>query len=1164
MSKALFKDVFRSIIRTRNRFLSIAAIVALGISVFAGIKATAPNLKDTAEKYFYDYNLSDISIVSTIGLSENDIYKISKVSGVEAVMPVKSADVFIEVDGKKVIDIEGAQYVCRATSLNMDMATAFQNGVNDAAYMNRPDLLEGAYPKQENECLIDSSAVTSTHKFAIGETVTLTGDNENLKNKLKNTQFTIVGIVRTPMYISVERGNTLIGSGKLGNFIFIPETNFVTDYYTHAFISVAGAFGYKAFSPEYKAYVEPVIKDLEAISEDRVRARAMSLSIELAPQVERGETELAAKEIEAEQKLAEARELVKQIKYYAENGDEELAAKKEEFESSLSDAQRRLLSGRSEYNAGLAEYNRKLAEYRAAKAIADQYPNARADYARAKYDLEEAKKDLDEAENALNETRRLLDQAGEEGNLSNYVVVAQAVARVLAGRAGESISPETLEQLQQAINEENAQQVYFILEGAQRALESELNKAKYEYQVKEMQLEAAAQDIKKLDELEAAEKKLREAELKLNAGSSELSIGELTLNMRQMELKYELTLAEEKLAQAKAKAKTADEEYAKKEAEVRQQLQNARHDIDNAKKVLASLDSAAWSVDGRDALPGHVEYDQSADNMTAFSAVFPVFFFFIAAVVSLTTMTRMVEEERVQLGTLKALGYTSGAIAAKYLIYATLATLIGTVLGLAIGFVLFPVSIYNAYSIMFTTPKIILAFRTRYALIGLILFLAAVSSGAILACRSALADNPSKLMRPKAPKKGKRVFLERIGFIWKRMSFNTKVTARNLLRNKRRFIMTLVGISGCTALLLTGLGIKDSISSISKNQFSGENAVAKYDAQIVLNDRNVSGISPEETLAGVKEDVRVKDAILTHMRTLNGSSEREPDTVLPVSILVPGNTEDLQNFIKLQNRKTGEAYTLNSEGVLVSEKFAAKTKTNPGDEIFVTLNDGSNVNMKVAGVVENYAFHYIYMTKELYTQTFGEEPVFDFITAKLSDNIKSMDETERNAEKTKLATDLAKRDDISVVVYTDQAVNTFNKLLKGLDALVFIFVGSAGALAFVVLYNLSNININERLRELATIKVLGFYDREVASYVFRENILLTALGVASGILIGIPLHKFVINIAEVNIVMFGRSISWLSMVIATSVTVVFAIIVNALMRQKLKKISMVESLKSVE
>lgn len=582
------------------------------------------------------------------------------------------------------------------------------------------------------------------------------------------------------------------------------------------------------------------------------------------------------------------------------------------------------------------------------------------------------------------------------------------------------------------------------------------------------------------------------------------------------------------------------------------------------KKVLASLDSAAWSVDGRDALPGHVEYDQSADNMTAFSAVFPVFFFFIAAVVSLTTMTRMVEEERVQLGTLKALGYTSGAIAAKYLIYATLATLIGTVLGLAIGFVLFPVSIYNAYSIMFTTPKIILAFRTRYALIGLILFLAAVSSGAILACRSALADNPSKLMRPKAPKKGKRVFLERIGFIWKRMSFNTKVTARNLLRNKRRFIMTLVGISGCTALLLTGLGIKDSISSISKNQFSGENAVAKYDAQIVLNDRNVSGISPEETLAGVKEDVRVKDAILTHMRTLNGSSEREPDTVLPVSILVPGNTEDLQNFIKLQNRKTGEAYTLNSEGVLVSEKFAAKTKTNPGDEIFVTLNDGSNVNMKVAGVVENYAFHYIYMTKELYTQTFGEEPVFDFITAKLSDNIKSMDETERNAEKTKLATDLAKRDDISVVVYTDQAVNTFNKLLKGLDALVFIFVGSAGALAFVVLYNLSNININERLRELATIKVLGFYDREVASYVFRENILLTALGVASGILIGIPLHKFVINIAEVNIVMFGRSISWLSMVIATSVTVVFAIIVNALMRQKLKKISMVESLKSVE
>lgn len=1164
MSKALFRDVFRSIIKTRNRFLSIAAIVTLGISVFAGIKATAPDLKDTAERYFLDNNLSDISIVSTIGLSENDIYQISKVSGVEAVMPVKSADVFIEVDGKKVIDIEGAQYSCRATSLNMEMANAFQSGVNDAAFMNRPDLLEGAYPKQENECLVDSSAVTSTHKFAIGETITLAGDNENLNNKLKNTQFTIVGIVRTPMYISIERGPTFIGSGKLGNFIFIPETNFVTDYYTHAFISVAGAFGYKAFSPEYKAYVEPVIKDLEAISEDRVKARAMSLSLDLTPKLEQGEAELAAKELEAEQKLAEARELVKQVKYYAEHGDAELAAKKAEFEASLSEAQRRLFSGKNEYNAGLAEYNRKLAEYRAAKAIADQYPNARADFAKAKYELEQAKKDLDEAENALKETRRLLEQAGEEGNLSNYVVVAQAVARVLAGRAGESISPETLEQLQQAINEENAQQVYFILEGAQRALEGELEKAKYEYNDKERQLNIAAQDIKKLDELDAAEKKLREAELKLNAGSSELSIGELKLNLKQMELKYELTLAEEKLALAKAKAGTADEEYAKKEAEVRQQLQSAKLDIRSAKKILASLGNASWSVDGRDALPGHVEYDQSADNMKAFSKVFPVFFFFIAAVVSLTTMTRMVEEERVQLGTLKALGYTSGAIAAKYLIYSALATVIGTAGGLAIGFRLFPKTIYDAYSIMFTTPEIILSFRPGYAVIGFVLFLVAVTSGAIIACRSALADNPSKLMRPKAPKKGKRVFLERIGFIWKRMSFNTKVTARNLLRNKRRFIMTLVGIAGCTALLLTGLGIKDSISSISKNQFGGEAPVGKYDAQIVLNDRQVSGIEPEQTLAGVKEDPRVKDAILTHMRTLNGGSEREPEEVLPVSIVVPGKTDDLQNFIKLQNRKTGEVYTLDSEGVLVSEKFAAISKTNPGDQIFVTLNDGSKAEMKVAGVVENYAFHYIYMTKEFYYQTFGEEPVFDFITAKLSDNIKDMGETERNAEKTKLATDLAKRDDISVVVYTEYAVNTFNKLLKGLDALVFIFVGAAGALAFVVLYNLSNININERMRELATIKVLGFYDSEVASYVFRENILLTALGIVLGILIGIPLHRFVINIAEVNIVMFGRDISWLSMLIASTATVFFAVVVNILMRLKLKKISMVESLKSVE
>lgn len=1155
MSKALLKDIFRSIARTKARFISIIAIVALGISVFAGIKATAPDLKDTASKYFLDNNLMDINVISTIGLTDTDIYEISQLSGVEAVMPSKFADTLIEIEGKKVLDVEGAQFSCRAMSLDLEMVKAQQEGVNDAAFMNRVNLMEGSYPTKAGECLIDSSAITSSHPFKLGDVLTLTGDRENLSNKLKTTQFKVVGIVQTPLYISVERGNTLVGSGKLGNYIYIPQENFIMDYHTNVFISVSGAFGYQTFSEEYRQFVAPVIGSIKALAKDRVPNRALSLRAEYAPKVLNGEAELAAKELEFEQKLAEGREQVEQIKYYAENGEAELAAKKAEYENSLSAAQKELFSGTSKYNAGVAEYNKKLNEYNAAKAMADKHPNARQEYEDAVAALAQADKKIQDNQKALDSAKKALD---EVKTLQDPNSLASLILLYLSS----DVDPEIIALLQKT-QVEDLPVVVAAMQTLLNASEVQLNSAKREYAAKKVLLDAAGEDIKKLDELDAAYVKLKEAESKISSGSSQIAVGELTLSMKQMELKYELALAEAELAKAKEKAATIDADAAKMEADARQELQSAKYDLTAAKELLASLDTAQWIVSDRDALPGHVEYDQSADNMTAFSAVFPVFFFFIAAVVSLTTMTRMVEEERIQLGTLKALGYTGTAIATKYLIYAVLASLIGSAIGLSIGFVLFPKAIYNAYSIMFTTPDIILSFRLKYAILGTVIVVLAVALATLLACRKELTTCPAQLMRPKAPKKGKRVLLERVGFIWKRLSFSSKVTIRNLFRNKKRFATTLIGIAGCTALLLTGLGLKDSIGAISKNQF-GVDGVAMYDTQIVLRDEQESGRSGAEVLADIQKDTRIQSAMLTYMKSLSGTSARAQDVVLPVSIVVPSEKELLSSFLKMQNRVTGENYELDDEGVLVTEKFAAKTKTKAGDSILIKLNDDTSVELKVAGVVENYAFHYVYISEALYKATFEESPTYNFVTAKLSENIKNMEKTNRDAQKTTLASDLMKRSDVSVVVYTEQASKTFDNLIKGLDTLILIFIVCAGALGFLVLYNLSNININERLRELATIKVLGFYDREVSSYIYRENILLVLLGTGLGVLLGIPLHRFVINVAEVNIVMFGRSIEPLSMVIAAAVTVLFSIVVIIIMHYKLKKISMVESLKSVE
>lgn len=1166
MSKALVKDILRSINRTKTRFLSIAAIVALGISVFAGIKATAPNLKDTAEQYFNQNNLMDIHVLSTIGLTDIDMYQISRVTGVEAVMPAKFADALLEVDGKSIVDIEGAPFCTRAMSINTQFLEQHARGVDDAAYINRFDLLEGSMPVNDNECVIDSSHMTSTHTFKVGDKLTLRGDGENLESKLKVTEFTVVGIVRTPLYISVERGSTLIGSGKLGNFIYVPMEAFATDYYTDAYLRVAGAEMYKAFSPAYNTHVRPVIEAVNAIAQGRLTARAIALSAELTPKVQEGKAQLAQKEAEAEQKLAEARELVEQVKYYAEHGEQELAEKKAEYENSLSAAQRELFSGQSQYNRGLAEYNAKLAEYNAARAEADKYPNARKDYNEAVAKLQKADEDIKAAEkrvenlkNAVSITETALVSADEDAynkfifDLKAAGIDTSFIEALGVGATG--AIPEVVRQYMLATG-------LPTIKTELTKYENEVKLAKQQYEVGEYMLHEAEKDIKKLDELDRAYAQLKDAEAKLQSGQSDISMGELTLSMRQMELKYELEKAQAMLAEAKAKADTVDEEYAKREAEVMAQLQAAKYDLAAAESLLNNLDKAQWLVNGRDALPGHVEYDQSADNMKAFSRVFPVFFFLIAAVVSLTTMTRMVEEERVQLGTLKALGYTAGSIAAKYLIYAALASVIGSAVGLAIGFVVYPKAIFDAYSIMFTTPPIILRFHPLYAVVGTLIVTGAVAAATLFACRNELVTCPAQLMRPKAPKPGKRVFLEKIEFVWRRMSFSSKVTARNLLRNKRRFIMTVIGISGCTALLLTGLGIEDSISAISKKQF-GADGIAMYDAQIVLRDAG-DGTTREQTLAGIRADTGIQDAMLTFIRSLDSGSERVSDFTLGTSILVPESNQKLSDFVKLTNRRSGEVYTLGDDGVLITEKFADKTKTAVGDEIFMTLTDDSRVTVKVAGIVENYAFHYIYMSPALYQQTFGETPAYNFVTAKLTDTVKNMDEARRNAEKSRMASDLMKRDDVSVVVYTSQSVETFDNIIEGLDMLVTIFVVAAGALAFLVLYNLSNININERVRELATIKVLGFYDREVSSYIYRESVFLTLLGTAIGVALGLPLHRFVIGVAEVNIVMFGREIAPLSMVIAAVTTLVFAVIVNLLMHRKLKKINMVESLKSVE
>ena len=1165
----ILKETRRSISKSMARFISIIAIVALGISFFAGIKATAPDMKETAEIYYNTNNLMDLRIISPVGLTYNDITALEEIKGIEKVMPSKFVDGVLKADGQSIGDIDGSEMTCRAMSIDFDKAIDFEENSNASSdYINRISLIEGEWPKSPNECVVDGSKLSAPEQFKIGQTISLEGDGTNINNKLKYTEFKITGIIRTPLYVSFERGNTNIGSGKLGTFIYVSEGVFNFDYYTEAFITVAGADNYKPYTKEYKDFVSPIVKEIENIEKERLPLRVEQLRAETTPKVRNGEEELANKEAEFTEKVNSAEKKLDELKDLAKNGQKRINQKKDEFNATLTDAQREIYSNSSKHNSKFSEWRKKQDKLNASKLELVKYEAAKDEYNRASIKLDNAKsqiyasqKSIETLEELIVNTRSAIDYFQEHQN--------QSKEEIKEWLEQSGLPSDQIEKLIEALNkftaigtaEEMIAYLEPMLDDYVIQLEkskNELAVAQQEYEKGKSQLAAAEKLLKKYENAKSdvtkAEIELQEAERKLDSAGIGIELGQLELSLSQQQLKSQIELAETQLAAAQVKVQTADDDFANEKAAAETELANARMDLKEAQNLLQSLDSAKWMIQDRDDLPGYTGYGQTADRMSAFAKVFPIFFFLVAALVCLTTMTRMVEEERTQMGTLKALGYSNKSIISKYLIYSLSASLIGSVIGLLLGFYIFPKAIFAAYGIMYDLPPCVIRFKWSYAIIGMIVAILSTGLASYFACIKELKEQPSKLMRPKPPKQGKRIFLEKIDFIWSKMNFTQKVTARNLFRNKKRFFTTLIGVAGCTALLLTGFGLGDSISAIMDKQF-GENGICNYDVQIVLGKNSADTDAQNKAMEEIKQRPEIKQAMKTHMDVIDGTSSRT-ENILEINLVVPENPAELPEFIKLQNRKSKEKVSLDNNGVIISEKLANKTDTKIGDEITLKAND-KDYNVTVTGIVENYTFHYVYMPSELYRNIFGEEPSFDYVTAILNDNIST-------AQKDSLASDLMKVDGIDAVAYTTQIIDTFSNILNSLNLVVAIFIIAAGALAFVVLYNLSNINLNERIREVATIKVLGFRDKEVSHYIVRENIILTILGTLLGLILGIFLHSYVVSVAEVDIVMFGRSIEPLSFVFAAILSLVFSAVVNLIMHKKLKKVNMVDSLKAVE
>ena len=1195
--KALKKDFYMEIRKSMGRFLSIFFIVAIGCAFFAGIRSSEPDMRYSGDAYFDRKNLMDLQVISTMGLTDEDVEAIEKLDGIEKAEAGYSVDALC-TEGDN-------QIVMHVMSL--------------LPSMNQVQVENGRLPEKSDECVVDADFLSKS-TLKIGDRVTLSsGTDKPVTDSLKEDTFTIVGSVSSPCYIGFQRGSTTIGSGNISAFLCVPEESFCMEVYTEIYAQVKGAEKLTAFTDQYDQRIDSVMKEVEAIKEEREKARYDEIVTEASEKLADAEKEITDAEAELEQGKAEAQEKLTAAREKLENAQKELEQAKKELASSqakiasskeeLEQAQKELNESSGKIAAGEKELNEKSIALATLKEQKDTLQGQLAA-------LEQQKEELSGQKTTLEAQKRTL-QEGQKNLLDTQAVLQQQISRLKAEKEdlnaeGIRLSEEK-ETLQKEYEELKSQyeasgdtEILKQVE-AKKAQLDEVNAKIAENSAKIEQnktlLETVESQMDPLEEkLVQMKNGLEQTEMaleKISAGLSEIEAGQeqMQTGLTQMESyissgEFQLQAAREQLESGKnqilsgqrqiedAKKRIADgeeqiqagikqiqdgetgladgwieyqdgERQANAEiADGEAQIADAKVQLADAKKEIEQIEKPTWYIYDRSHLPEYSGYGDNADRMKAIGEVFPLIFFLVAALISLTTMTRMVEEERTIIGTLKALGYSKKSIAAKYLGYAVLATLTGGIFGVMIGEKILPYIIITAYKIMYRhLPDVEIPYNLYYGVLACVAALLCTVAATIFSCMKELKEQAAELMRPPAPKQGKRVFLEYIPFLWKRLNFTWKSTVRNLMRYKKRFFMTIFGIGGCMGLMLVGFGLKDSISSIVPLQYED---IQLYDGNVILQS-DVTMQEKQEVYEALEKNSQV---VATAEDLLQKITIEHDGVSKEVYLNVPENVEKFSDFVVLQDRTTKEKYQLTDKGAVLTEKMAKELGVSAGDTVTIKEENEKERTVKISQICENYMSHYLYMTPAVYKAAYGKEPEYNSIYYRTEGR------TTKEAESVGEAA--LKLDGALSVSYTTELRQQVDDMLQSLDIVIVVLIISAGMLAFVVLYNLNNINITERKRELATLKVLGFYDKEVTEYVYRENILLTLIGSVFGMLLGKILHRFIIVTVEIDSVMFGRNINTISFVYAFLLTVVFSLFVNGVMYFKLKKINMVESLKSVE
>ena len=1083
MKKALNKDILRDILKSKGRYFSIMLIVALGVAFFSGIKVSPKVMRNTVDDYYDDYNFMDVEVISTLGLTDDDVDAIKKLDTVEGVFPTYSMDVITNVkDQDRVLKV----HALPTNDLSND----------NKDYINRVKLIKGRLPKNSGECVVLKPKYDHLN-LKIGKTLKIkSGTEDKLSENLKKDNYKIVGLVETPYYLSYEFGNSSIGSGSVDGIMLVPQNDFKTEAYTEMYITAKGAKEQTSFYQDYKDTVKKTEDQIDEITDERIEHRYNEVVGEATDELNKAKKEYNDKKKETEDKINKAEKELKDGKQKIKDGKQELKTKKAETKKQIKDGFKKLDSAEAQVKSGRKQYEAAKKEFESQKQRANsQISSAESQLAPLKSNIDSLKSNI----------------SGLESQLSNP-----------------NISEEEKATLTRTISKyrENLS-----------ALEGQYN-AGY----------AKIQSIK--NQIKSGERKLARTKSELDRNQRKIKTERSKLYTMEEKAEKEFKKAEEELVKNEKKLVDSEKELEKAKNEAKDEFKKAEKDLKEAEDEIKKIEKPEWYVLNRDKQYSAAEYGGCADSIDALAGIFPVFFVLVAALVALTTMTRMVDEQRINIGTLKGLGYTPGMIAKKYIVYAMSASAIGSIIGLIVGYTVFPTIIYNAYAIMYTVPKVELRTDLFITVLSIATSIFVTTFAAFAACRRELIEAPAILMRPKAPKNGKRILLERIGFVWNRIGFIWKVTLRNIFRYKKRFLMTVLGISGCTALILTGFGVRDSIQMIVDVQFGELNKysmTASYDS-----DEKTEDVEYLKSL--ISNEKGVKEIGMFHnqnAKVMINNKEKE------VTVVIPENKNTFKDFIELRERKSHTPIKLDNKGIVISEKAARNLDAKVGDKVKILNENDVSAEAVISGITENYVNHYIYMTNDYYKELFNRNADSNRIYGVLDDSI-TIDQEEKMASKTIDSTCA------NGTVFTTGIKDGFSDTIKSLNYVVLLMIVSAGALAFVVLYNLSNVNISERIREIATIKVLGFYDKEVSAYIYRENVILTLIGAVVGLGLGVILHQFIMITVEVENMMFGRLINPLSYAAAFILTIVMGTIVNLVMNKKLKKVEMVESLKSVD